>query len=65
MERAIRSYSVPQEGQVSMKEFPCSSESFSLGIPDRRWRPSTFYHEKIKGHQKWGRNLNTEFGSKE
>ena len=35
-------YSAPQEGQVSMKELPCNSESFSLGIPDRRWRPSTF-----------------------
>jgi len=31
-----------------MKEFPCNSASFSLGIPDRRWRPSTFYHKKIK-----------------
>jgi len=31
-----------------MKEFPCNSANFSLGIPDRRWRPSTFYHKKIK-----------------
>jgi hypothetical protein len=51
MERAIRSYSAPQEGHVSIKEFPCSSDSFSLGIPDRRWRPSTFYHKKIKGYK--------------
>lgn len=51
MERVIRSYSAPHEGQVSIKEFPCSSDSFSLGIPDRRWRPSTFYHKKIKGYK--------------
>lgn len=28
-----------------MKEFPCNSASFSLGIPDRRCRPSTFYDQ--------------------
>jgi len=41
------SYSTPHEGQTSMKEFPCNSASFSLGIPDRRWRPSTFWHMNI------------------
>ena len=36
------SYSAPHEGQVSINELPCNSASFSLGIPDRRWRPSMF-----------------------
>ena len=38
----MKTYSVPQEVHLSMKEFPCNSDSLSLGIPDRRCRPSMF-----------------------
>lgn len=38
----FNSHSAPHEGQISLNEFPCNSASFSLGIPDRRWRLSTF-----------------------
>ena len=47
-------YSAPQEGQSSLKEFPCNSASFCRGIPDLRWRQSTFcINAWINNHISW------------